>query len=222
MDPRKAYNSFRSFKQKLNFFLYALLFFQTVVFINIFVAFKIPKFLINSFLSDHLQSNNVKIGSTYFTALNLIQFANLEIHENSIKSKISINDMSIKFNSYYPRSIEIIDELRINEIKIKHKYQFINSEIKNLVLYKKNNNFNISFHFDNDQLSTAVKGVINIKYLLNNLSEIKTDKDPSNIFVNKILQFVKEYSNLLPSSGSKINLSCFFSINEHGFINIIQ
>ena len=222
MDPRRAYNSFRSLKKKLNFFLYALLFFQTVVFINSFVAFKIPKFLINYFLSDHLQSNNVKIGSTYFTALNLIQFANLEIHENSIKSKISIHDMSIKFNSYYPRSIEIIDELIINVIKVKHKYQFMNSEIKNLVLYKKNNNFHISFHFDNDQLSTAVRGVINIKYLLNNLSEIKTDKLPSNMFVNKILQFFKEYSNLIPSPDNKINLSCFFSINEHGFINIIQ
>jgi hypothetical protein len=222
MDPRRAYNSFRTLKQKLNLFLLLLLLFQVVFIINSFVAVKVPNFLINYLVPQLFQSNNVKIGSTYFTAPNLINFQKLEFYEKTNKSKISIDNLSIKLNSYFTYSMEAIDEIIINEIKIIHNNKFLNSEIDNFILLRKNNKFNVIFNYNNRKLSSSVKGVINNKYAAKNFTKFKNNKQFKNEYSNKIFQFIDDHFISFKNTDNKIQLSCVFFIDNLSSFKIIQ
>ena len=116
MNPHKAYDNFFYNKKNLTVFLLLIATLQILFLLFHTSKFKIPNALKNFVVSELTDQTNIKIENVFFQFPNHIEFEKVSFLDEGLKTRISIQNLSIELNTIFPTTIQDFAKIRVSKI----------------------------------------------------------------------------------------------------------
>ena len=221
MNPHKAYDKFFYNKKNLTVFLLLIATLQILFLLFHTSKFKIPNALKNFVVSELTDQTNIKIENVFFQFPNHIEFEEVSFLDEGLKTRISIQNLSIELNTIFPTTIQDFEKVRVKKINYFSLESESNLKLNNVELLSKSDHILVDLEVNYHTSSLNVKGDFkyeNLKKVINfQKTENKTDID-----YQIIQSHLQSLENILRNQDYTNHYISYFSIQNKLNLNIIQ